>query len=168
MGEWYIEALLCCRGSGLERRAVRWFAERFRSGRGSSKVTEQGVPDQAVEPDEGVSEVEKAIAQVEEDSEAELPAEFTIKFGDTSDWLRLTSGEWLKGEVHRMREKDIEFDSDKLDLLTFSWSKVSQLHSPRVNTYVFEGRLDVEGRAVVTKEKVIIENGGRSGDLPAR
>ncbi|MGB5267438.1 MAG: hypothetical protein WBN30_12665, partial [Polyangiales bacterium] len=81
-----------------------------------SRVTEQGVPDQAVEPEEGVSEVEKAIAQVEEDSEAELPAEFTIKFGDTSDWLRLTSGEWLKGEVHRMREKDIEFDSEKLDL----------------------------------------------------
>ncbi len=122
-----------------------------------SRVTEQGVPGQAVEPEEGVSEVEKAIEQVEEDTEAELPAEFTIKFGDTSDWLRLTSGEWLKGELHWMREKDIEFNSDKLDLLTFSWSKVSQLHSPRINTYVFEGRIDVAGRAVVTKEKVVIE-----------
>ncbi|MBT8469108.1 MAG: DUF481 domain-containing protein, partial [Deltaproteobacteria bacterium] len=75
----------------------------------------------------------------------------------TKDWLRLTSGEWLKGEVHWMREKDIEFDSDKLDLLNFSWSKVSELHSPRINTYGFEGRIVIAGRAVVTKEKVIIE-----------
>jgi putative salt-induced outer membrane protein YdiY len=120
-------------------------------------ATDDGVPDEAVEPDQDVSEVEKAIEQVEDDTEAGLPAEFTIKFGDTKDWLRLTSGEWLKGEVHWMREKDIEFDSDKLDTLTFSWSKVSQLHSPRVNTYVFEGRLDAAGRAVVTKENVIIE-----------
>ena len=122
-----------------------------------SGVTDEGVPDDAVEPSEGVSEVEKAIDQVEEDAEEGLPAEFTIKFGDTEDWVRLTSGEWLKGEVHWMRDKDIEFDSDKLDLLTFSWSKVSELHSPRVNTYVFDGNIDVVGRALVTKEKVIIE-----------
>jgi hypothetical protein len=121
------------------------------------EVTGEGVPAEAVEPSEGVAEVEKAMEQAEEDAEAGLPAEFTIKFGDTYDWLRLTSGEWLKGELHWMREKDIEFDSDKLDLLTFSWSKVSQLHSPRVNTYVFEGKIDVVGRAVVTKEKLIIE-----------
>jgi len=120
-------------------------------------ATDDGVPDEAVEPDQGVAEIEKAIEQVEDDTEAGLPAEFTIKFGDTHDWLRLTSGEWLKGEVHWMREKDIEFDSDKLDLLTFSWSKVSEVHSPRVNTYVFEGRIDAAGRAVVTKENVIIE-----------
>jgi len=120
-------------------------------------VTDEGVPEEAVEPDQGVAEVEKAIEQVEDDTEAGLPAEFTIEFGDTYDWLRLTSGEWLKGEVHWMREKDIEFDSDKLDLLNFSWSKVNELHSPRINTYVFDGRLDVTGRAVVTKEHVIIE-----------
>ncbi len=118
---------------------------------------DDGVPNEAVEPDQGVSEVEKAIEQVEDDTEAGLPAKFTIEFGDTYDWIRLTSGEWLKGEVHWMREKDIEFDSEKLDILTFSWSKVSQLHSPRVNTYVFEGKIDVVGRAVITKENVIIE-----------
>ena len=120
-------------------------------------VTDEGVPDEAVEPSEGVSEVEKAIEQVEEDTETGLPAEFTIEFGDTWDWLRLTSGEWLKGELRWMREKDLEFDSDKLDILTFSWSKVDQLHSPRVNTYVFEGKLDVVGRAVITKDKVLVE-----------
>jgi len=149
----FIAATVLAVSTGLFGGSPRGFAQDA----DPSGVTEQGVPGQAVEPDEGVSEVEKAIEQVEEDTEAGLPAEFTIEFGDTYDWLRLTSGEWLKGEVHWMREKDIEFDSDKLDLLTFSWSKVSQLHSPRVNTYVFEGRVDVAGRAVVTKEQVIIE-----------
>ena len=61
-------------------------------------------PSEAVALDVGVSEVEKAIEQVEEDTEAALPAELTIEFGDTKDWLRLTSGECLKGEIHWMRE----------------------------------------------------------------
>lgn len=120
-------------------------------------VNDDGVPDEAVEADEGVAEVEKAMEEVEEETEEGLPAEFTIKFGDTYDWLRLTSGEWLKGEMHWMRDRDIEFDSDKLDLLNFSWSKVSRLHSPRINTYVFEEKTNVAGRAVITKDKVIIE-----------
>ncbi len=120
-------------------------------------LADEGVPVEAVEPSEGVSEVEKAIEQVEEDAETGLPADFTIEFGDTWDWLRLTSGEWLKGELRWMRAKDLEFDSDKLDIVSFSWSKVDQLHSPRVNTYVFEGKLDVVGRAVITKDKVLVE-----------
>ncbi|MBW1907657.1 MAG: hypothetical protein JRJ24_20675, partial [Deltaproteobacteria bacterium] len=104
-----------------------------------SDVTEEGVPTEAVEASQAVSEVEEAMEQVEEELEEGLPAEFTIQFGDTYDWLRLTSGEWLKGELKRMREDEVEFDSDKLDLLEFDWEKVDQLHSQRVNTYVFDG-----------------------------
>jgi putative salt-induced outer membrane protein YdiY len=120
-------------------------------------VTDEGVPTEAVEASEGVAEVEKAMEQVAEETEEGLPAEFVIKFGDVHDWIRLTSGEWLKGKLKRLRDDDIEFDSDKLDLLTFSWDKVEQLHSPRINTYVFDNKLDVVGRAVVTKDKVLIE-----------
>ena len=120
-------------------------------------VTEEGVPTEAVEASQGVTEVEEAMEKVEEEIEEGLPAEFTIKFGDTYDWLRLTSGEWLKGELKRMREDHIEFDSDKLDLLEFDWEKVDQLHSPRVNTYVFDGKVDVVGRGVVTKDQVLVE-----------
>jgi hypothetical protein len=123
----------------------------------STDVTDEGVPDEAVEAGEAVTEVEEAMEQVEAQIEEGLPAAFTIKFGDTYDWLRLTSGEWLKGELKRMREDDIEFDSDKLDLVSFSWDKVDQLHSPRVNTYVFGGKMDVVGRGVITKDKVLVE-----------
>ena len=105
---------------------------------GPSEITDECVPDEAVEASEGVTEVEEAMEKVEEEIEEGLPAEFTIQFGDTYDWLRLTSGEWLKGRLKRMREDEIEFDSDKLDLVTFDWDKVDQLHCPHVNTYVFE------------------------------
>ena len=120
-------------------------------------VSEESVPTEAVEASEAVTEVGEAMEKVEEEIEEGLPAEFTIKFGDTYDWLRLTSGEWLKGELKRMREDEIEFDSDKLDLLEFDWEKVDQLHSPRVNTYVFDGKVDVVGRGVVTKDQVLVE-----------
>ena len=120
-------------------------------------VTAEGVPTEEVEASQAVAEVEEAMEKVEEEIEEGLPAEFTIEFGDTYDWLRLSSGEWLKGELKRMREDDVEFDSDKLDLLTFAWEKVDQLHSPRINTYVFDGKIDVVGRGVVTKNKVLVE-----------
>ncbi|RLB47968.1 MAG: hypothetical protein DRH23_09655 [Deltaproteobacteria bacterium] len=68
-------------------------------------VTEEGVPTEAVEASEGVAEVEKAMEQVEKETEEGLPAEFVIKFGDVHDWLRLTSGEWLKGKLKRLREE---------------------------------------------------------------
>ena len=123
----------------------------------STDVTDEGVPDEAVEASEAVTEVEKAMEKVEEEIEEGLPAEFTIEFGDTYDWLRLTSGEWLKGTLKRMREDEMEFDSDKLNLVKFDWEKVDQLHCPQINTYVFEDKVDVVGRAVVTKDKVLVE-----------
>ena len=123
----------------------------------SSDVTEEGVPEEAVAAEQGVAEVEEAMQQVEEEIEQGLPEEFTIEFGDVYDWMRLTSGEWLKGRLKRMREDRIEFDSDKLDVVEFDWDKVDQLHCPQINTYVFEDKLDVVGRAVITKDTVLVE-----------
>jgi putative salt-induced outer membrane protein YdiY len=123
----------------------------------ATNVTDEGVPTVAVESSEGVREVEKAMEQVEEETKRGLPAEFTINFGDVYDWLQLNSGEWLKGNLKRMREDELEFDSDKLDLLKFSWDDVDRLQSPHVNTYVFDDNVDVVGRAVVTKDKVLIQ-----------
>ena len=120
-------------------------------------VTDEGVPTEAVEATEAVSEVEQAMEKVEEEIEEGLPAEFTIEFGDVFDWIRLNSGEWLKGSVKRMREDELEFDSDKMDVVKFDWGDVIELHSPRVNTYVFEDKVDAIGRAVITKDTVLIE-----------
>jgi putative salt-induced outer membrane protein YdiY len=120
-------------------------------------VTEEGVPAEATDASSAAAEVGEAIEQVKEEAAEGLPPTYTIEFGDTHDWMRLTSGEWLKGNIERMRDDEIEFDSDKLDLVKLKWHKVDELHSPQINTYVFEGKVDIIGRAVVTKDTVLIE-----------
>jgi hypothetical protein len=132
-------------------------AGKLKHSEGEDQITSEGVPTEAAQDEAALSEVTKAMESVEEEAARGLPAEFVIRFGDVFDWLRLTSGEWLKGNVKRMRDEEIEFDSDKLDVVTFDWEDVERLQSPGVNTYVFEGKLDVVGRAVVTKDKVIVE-----------
>lgn len=41
------------------------------------------------------------------------------------DWLRLTSGEWLKGELKSLYNFQLEFESDELDTLIFDWDDIS-------------------------------------------
>lgn len=45
------------------------------------------------------------------------------------DWIRLTSGEWLKGELRAVYHNVIEFDSDELDDLEIDWDKVERLRT---------------------------------------
>jgi len=132
----------------------------------SVDVSDEGVPKEASPAEQGVGDVEQAMQGVENSIEKGLPAEFTIQFGDRYDWMRLTSGEWLKGRLKRMREEEIEFDSDKLDVVTFDWEKVDRLHCPGLNTYVFEDKLDVVGRAVVTADTVVVETADGTESYP--
>lgn len=43
------------------------------------------------------------------------------------DWLQLTSGEWLKGDVKSYYNDKLEFDSDKLKILTIKKKDIQQL-----------------------------------------
>ncbi len=122
-----------------------------------ASTLEEGAPEEEVDTSATAAEVGEAIEQVKEQAAEGLPPTYMIEFGDTYDWVRLTSGEWLKGNLERMRDEEMEFDSDKLDLVKLKWNKVDELHSPQINTYVFEGKVDVIGRAVVTKDTVLIE-----------
>jgi len=45
------------------------------------------------------------------------------------DWVQLTSGEWLKGEIKSMYNESFEFDSDKLDLINIDLEDVNYLQS---------------------------------------
>jgi len=45
-----------------------------------------------------------------------MPSEF--------DWVQLSSGEWLKGELISMYREELEFDSDELGLLVLDWDDV--------------------------------------------
>lgn len=47
------------------------------------------------------------------------------------DWIRLTSGEWLKGDLRGMERDDVDFDSDELGGLTLDWDDISAIYSYR-------------------------------------
>ena len=116
-----------------------------------------GVPAEPTEADLAVDAVKASMAKVEEQEAAGIGATYIIEFGDTFDWVRMVSGEWLKGEMKRMRDDNLEFDSDKLDMQNIDFADVTHVHSPVVNTYVFDDRISATGLAVITPDKVIVE-----------
>ena len=116
-----------------------------------------GVPAEPTDADAAIDAVKASMARVEEQEAAGIGSSYVIDFGDTFDWVRMVSGEWLKGEMKRMRDDNLEFDSDKLDMQNIDFADVSHVHSPVVNTYVFDDRISATGRAVITPEKVIVE-----------
>ncbi|MDH3818897.1 MAG: hypothetical protein OES21_09795, partial [Myxococcales bacterium] len=116
-----------------------------------------GVPAEPTDADAAVDAVKASMARLEQQEAAGIGEAYVIEFGDTFDWVRMVSGEWLKGEMKRMRDDNLEFDSDKLDMLNIDFADVTHVHSPVVNTYVFDDRISATGRAVITPEKIIVE-----------
>lgn len=78
---------------------------------------------------------------------------------DEFDWIQLTSGEWLKGELKVLYQKKLEFDSDELDLLKFDWEDVKQVRGARIFSVRLVGPITVEGLLQVTEDKVYVSVG---------
>jgi len=76
------------------------------------------------------------------------------------DWIRLTSGEWLKGDVLSMRDDKFEFDSDEMDELEFDWEDIAELRSSRKYTYVLNDRTRLIGTVLITDKEVVISVNG--------
>ncbi len=76
------------------------------------------------------------------------------------DWIRLTSGEWLKGEIISMRDDKIEFDSDEMDEQSFDWEDIAELRSSRLYTYVLLDRTRLTGTALIIDEHVVLSVSG--------
>ena len=72
------------------------------------------------------------------------------------DWIQLTSGEWLKGNLKVLYNKKLEFDSDELDLLELDWEDVKQVRGHRLHSVRFEGPMTVVGILTVIDDKVFI------------
>lgn len=76
---------------------------------------------------------------------------------DDHDWIRMKSGEWLKGEIKVMREGTLEFDSDEFDDQEIDWDDVAELRSPRkTNKMLFSDDEIVEGTLLIQDEKVVV------------
>lgn len=116
-----------------------------------------GVSLDSMDSELAVESVKASMSRVEEHSKTGIGGTYVIEFGDTFDWVRLDSGEWIKGNIERLHDDNLDFDSDKLDMLSIDFADVTQVHSPQVNTYVFDDRVTETGKAIITKDKVIIE-----------
>jgi hypothetical protein len=104
-----------------------------------------------------IDSVQESMAQIQLQAASGVSDAYVLEFGDTFDWVQLVSGEWIKGNIARMRNDKMEFDSDKLDMLYLDFADVSLVHSPQVNTYVFDDRASATGPAVITAEHVIVQ-----------
>jgi len=90
---------------------------------------------------------------------------------DKFDWIQLTSGEWLKGELKFLYDFQVEFDSDKLDLLTFDLEDVKQIRTHKPQSISIEDHnlsddpIIVEGVVTLIDNKVIMTVGDETREF---
>lgn len=87
-------------------------------------------------------------------------------FSQKFDWLRLTSGEWLKGDIISMYDDELDFDSDEFGEKSFDWEDVSELRS-RFDQQIrmADGRV-VEGFLIVKEGKLSLISNGTEQQFP--
>ncbi|MGB0330860.1 MAG: hypothetical protein ACPGPE_03470 [Planctomycetota bacterium] len=78
----------------------------------------------------------------------------SVNVEDGADGIQLVSGEWLRGELLRVRDENMDFDSDKLDLQTFDRDHVTGVHSAQTDFVVTDDGRVFSGRLVVNGQKV--------------
>ena len=81
----------------------------------------------------------------------------------TFEWIRLTNGEWLKGELSEIRDESVIFESDELGNLTLDWDDVAELHIPRDAGVLLDGARIADGPTRVRGD--LVEVATKDGTL---
>ena len=124
------------------------------------------IPEEPAEDSLAVVKVQRAVQA----TKAQLNSgetTITLRFADTSGWILTGTGEWLRGRVDWMRNDIMEFDSDEFGPLEVHMRDVAGIHAPHVDTYVFDDRSSLRGRAIITADRVVVETGGGRSTLHA-
>lgn len=82
---------------------------------------------------------------------------------DGYDWIQLTSGEWLKGELVGLFDEEVDFDSEILDDLTLDWEDISTIYSPRILEVRIQGQRFLQGKVRIDQNNVIVS--GANGEI---
>ena len=77
---------------------------------------------------------------------------------DNWDWIQMKSGEWFKGEIKSLRDRDLEFDSAELDILKLDWADVAVLRTPTVFSFRVESAGIFVGTAVLQNGQLTIRS----------
>jgi hypothetical protein len=75
---------------------------------------------------------------------------------DGFDWIQLKSGEWLKGRLKALQDREIDFDSAELDELEFDWKDIRQARFPGTLDVLFVDGEKTSGPVTVTPEQVVV------------
>jgi Protein of unknown function, DUF481 len=75
---------------------------------------------------------------------------------DGADWVQLKSGEWLRGELKYIQNKEVEFDSDEMDQQTLKLKDVSKLYSAHRVFTQFVNQEPVYGMVVISNDLVMV------------
>jgi len=73
---------------------------------------------------------------------------------DGFDWLQLRSGEWLRGHLHYVQERKVDFESDELKDLSLNLKDVRQIYAAKPLFTKFQGRDQIYGTVVVSNDVV--------------
>jgi putative salt-induced outer membrane protein YdiY len=84
----------------------------------------------------------------------------TPVFKQDFDWIKLTSDEWLKGDIISMYDEKLEFDSDELDMQTIDLEDIAELRSKEWQSIrMFDGTI-AEGYLVIKDGQLsLVKNG---------
>jgi putative salt-induced outer membrane protein YdiY len=73
---------------------------------------------------------------------------------DGFDWIQLKSGEWLKGYLNYVQDKNVNFESEELEDLSIKLKDVRQIYSGRVLFTKFDGREQLYGTVTLSNDVV--------------
>jgi len=80
------------------------------------------------------------------------------------DWVRISSHEWVKGEILVMRDFELHFDSDEFDSVSFDWEDVVEIVTEREYIIVLQdmrtthtGTMTMNGDLVLVRSDAGIE-----------
>jgi putative salt-induced outer membrane protein YdiY len=85
-----------------------------------------------------------------------LPDLSWVPPADNFDWIQLKSGEWLKGRLKAMQERQLEFYSEELKDQTFDWKDIRQVRSSRTLDVLFVDGQKVSGPVTITPEQIAV------------
>ena len=75
---------------------------------------------------------------------------------DGADWVQLKSGEWLRGQLKYVQNKEVEFDSDEMDQQTLKLKDVKKLYTAHRMFTQFENGKPTYGRVVISNDVVMV------------
>lgn len=100
-----------------------------------------------------------AVAPAAADGGAGLPDLSWVPPRDGFDWIQLKSGEWLKGRLKAMQNRELEFDSDKLNDLTFDWKDIRQVRTAATLDVLLTNGEQLSGPVAIQPREIVVGGG---------